>query len=299
MATDSHGAARPSEVPEIGMIGLGLLGSAIGARLRQAGIATVGFDIDQSRVDEFRDQGGNTAASAFDAVRRRLILCLPDSTATARVLDEIGTALEPSSIVIDLTTGDPSDAERNAERLLGGGVRYLDATVGGSSKQTLAGEAIAMIGGDEAAFHDCEPIFTAYARKTFYLGPSGSGARMKLVVNLALGLNRAVLAEALSFARALDINLELALAVLKAGPAYSKAMDVKGDKMVRQDFRVEARLSQHLKDVHLILDAARDAGARAPLTELHRRLLESAQDLGYGGADNSAVIKAWEPAPEA
>jgi 3-hydroxyisobutyrate dehydrogenase-like beta-hydroxyacid dehydrogenase len=177
-------------------------------------------------------------------------------------------------------------------------VSYLDATVGGSSKQTLTGEVIVMVGGDEAAFGDCQEIFAAYARATFYLGPAGCGARMKLVVNLALGLNRAVLDEALSFARALDIQLESALVVLRSGPAYSTAMDIKGLKMVREDFSVEARSSQHLKDVRLILDAARMAGAHVPLTELHRRLLEAAESRGYGDADNSAVLKAFEASPE-
>src|SRR5262249_5035308 len=115
-----------------------------------------------------------------------------------------------------------------------------------------------------------------------------------LVVNLVLGLNRAVLAEGLSFARACGIAPAEALAVLKASAAYSRAMDAKGEKMLNEDFSPEARLSQHLKDVRLILASAAARAAPVPLSEVHRQLLEKAEGAGYGDADNSAVIKAFE-----
>jgi len=275
------------------MVGLGLLGSAIGTRLRQAGFITVGFDLDPVQLSEFRNQGGLTAASAREAVAERLILCLPTSTIAREVLGELESALEPGAIVIDATTGDPADAESNHDRLAKSGIQYLDATVGGSSQQALAGDAIVMAGGAPAAFERCADIFSGFARKSFHVGPAGSGARMKLVLNLALGLNRAVLAEALSFARASGIDPQLALSVLRAGPAYSAAMDAKGEKMIREDFAPEAKLSQHLKDVRLILESAAANGARVPLSEVHRQLLETVERQGYGAADNSAVIKAF------
>lgn len=293
MSTDPNQAPGLPKSGRIGMVGLGLLGSAIGARLRQAGFTTVGFDLDPVQLSEFRNRGGLAAASAREAAAERFILCLPTSTIAREVLGDVESALERGAIVIDATTGDPADAETNHARLAKLGIQYLDATVGGSSRQTLAGGAIVMAGGAPAAFERCTDIFSAFARKSFHVGPAGSGARMKLVLNLALGLNRAVLAEALNFARASGIDPQLALAVLTAGPAYSAAMDAKGEKMIREDFTPEARLSQHLKDVRLILESAAASGARVPLSEVHRRLLETAERQGYGAADNSAVIKAF------
>jgi 3-hydroxyisobutyrate dehydrogenase-like beta-hydroxyacid dehydrogenase len=117
---------------------------------------------------------------------------------------------------------------------------------------------------------------------------------MKLVFNLVLGLHRAVLAEALSFAGSYGIDPAAALEVLKAGAAYSKVMDIKGGKMLSGDFTPEARLSQHLKDVRLIVAAAERCGAMVPLSEIHRELLERAEAAGFGAMDNSAVIKAFE-----
>ncbi len=116
---------------------------------------------------------------------------------------------------------------------------------------------------------------------------------MKLALNLVLGLNRAVLAEGLTFAEALGLDPQVALAVLQAGPAWSRVMETKGAKMLRRDFVPEARLSQHLKDVRLILAAGERAGAPLPLSALHQELLERAEAAGFGAADNSAVIEAW------
>jgi 3-hydroxyisobutyrate dehydrogenase-like beta-hydroxyacid dehydrogenase len=119
---------------------------------------------------------------------------------------------------------------------------------------------------------------------------------MKLVVNLVLGLNRAVLAEGLALAEACDIDAALALQVLKTTPAYSTAMDTKGPKMVARDFSPQARLSQHLKDVRLIRELARRHGASVPLSEIHERLLDQAVAMGLGDADNSAVLGVYSAA---
>ena len=113
---------------------------------------------------------------------------------------------------------------------------------------------------------------------------------MKLVTNLVLGLNRAALAEGLAFGRALGLPGEQTLAILRESMAYSRIMDAKGQKMLRRNFKPQARLSQHLKDVRLMLSAAAVAGARLPLSETHRRLLERAESAGFGHLDNSAII---------
>jgi len=192
--------------------------------------------------------------------------------------------------VIDTTTGEPEEMAGFGARLAGRSIAYLDATIGSSSRQVREGEAILICGGDPAAFARCADLFALCCRKAFHVGPCGSGARMKLALNLVLGLNRAVLGEGLEYARACGIDPAEALEILKAGPAYSRAMDTKGRKMLTGDFEPEARLSQHLKDVRLILAAGERCGAKLPLTTVHRALLEQAEAAGYGASDNSAII---------
>src|SRR5205085_1929779 len=114
----------------------------------------------------------------------------------------------------------------------------------------------------------------------------------KLVTNLVLGLNRAALAEGLVFAEKMGLDLEQTLHLLRESMAYSRIMDSKGEKMVRGDFTPQASLSQHLKDVRLMLSAAERAEIASPLTQTHQRILEAAERLGLGALDNSAIVRA-------
>ncbi len=248
----------------IGMIGLGLLGSAMATQFMKAGFSIVGFDIDAQRRGELETAGGRAAASSHEvaAACQRIVLSLPNSSTVASLLEDLGSMLRPGTTIADTTTGSPDEMAGFGAKLDRAGVAYLDAAVGGSSRQVRGGEAIVMAGGTAQAFRDCEELFASFAQCMFHVGDWGAGACMKLVLNLALGLNRAVLAEALSFARAVGITPRRALEVLEAGPAYSRVMEIKGEKMLTGEFSPEARLSQHLKDVNLILDLANKSGDR-------------------------------------
>ena len=227
------------------------------------------------------------------AVCDRVLLSLYTTDTVEEVLDRLAGGLRPGQILIDTTTGEPEQTARLGARLTARGVHYLDAPISGSSEQTRRGEVTAIVGGPRAAFDACRDLFQCCTEKTIHAGPCGVGAKMKLVSNLVLGLNRAALAEGLVFARTIGLDAESALQVLIHTMAYSRIMDTKGQKMVQGDFATQARLSQHLKDIRLILAAARDAGQDLPLSETHCRLLEVAEAAGFGDADNSAVIRAF------
>jgi 3-hydroxyisobutyrate dehydrogenase-like beta-hydroxyacid dehydrogenase len=270
----------------IGLIGVGLLGSAIAARLSAAGYSVLGYDIIPER------RLGASSAREVARACRTIILSLPTSDIVAQVL--AGIELIPGTTIIDTTTGEPETMTALGAKLAKAGIDYVDATVLGSSRLVRNGAAIVMAGGRRQAFDAAAPLFNTFASRAFYLGSFGAGARMKLVANLALGLHRAVLAETLSFAGACGVSPTDALEVLKAGAAYSRVMEDKGEKMLHHDFSVEARLSQHLKDVRLILAAARAKNAKTPLSQVHRQLLERLEAAGYGNLDNSAIIMAYE-----
>jgi 3-hydroxyisobutyrate dehydrogenase-like beta-hydroxyacid dehydrogenase len=148
-----------------------------------------------------------------------------------------------------------------------------------------------MVGGDPDAYHACADLWDLMAERVFYLGPAGSGSKAKLATNLVLGLNRLVLAEGMVFAEKLGLPLDTFLELLKASPAYSVAVDVKGEKMRQGDFKPVSRIRQHHKDVSLMLKHAHDNNLALPLTELHRGILERAMAAGDGDLDTSAVIR--------
>jgi len=272
------------------------VGTAIAERLLAAGYGVLGYDLRAGQLEILARLGGRPQPSAEDVAVRcgRLILSLPTSAVAGAVLEEIKPRLAPGTVVVDTTTGAPEDAAAFAKSLCALGVEYLDATVGGSSRQVRTREAIFICGGTETAFARCRDLFEHCCREAYHVGPAGAGARMKLVVNLVLGLNRAVLAEGLEFARSSGIDPYLALDILKASPAYSCAMDTKGLRMLNGEFEPEARLSQHLKDVRLILAEGQRLAARLPLSTVHRGLLEEVEAAGFGASDNCAVIKAFQ-----
>ena len=282
-----------TERPAVGLIGLGLMGSALADRLLGAGQCVIGWDIDAGRRSVLRERGGDAARDAQDVFSRcsRVVLSLPSHREVGDVLRAAGATLGAGLTIIDTTTGDPASTEELARSMNEQGVIYLDATISGSSAQVRAGSGTLMVGGDAGTIAACSDIFALIGSQTFHTGRAGTGARMKLVTNLVLGLNRAALAEGLTFAEAIGLDPALSLAVMRGSLAYSRIMDTKGERMIYGEFAPDARLSQHLKDVRLIVGIGQHAGLPMPLSTAHRNTLEEAETAGYGELDNSAIIK--------
>lgn len=280
----------------IGLIGAGLMGLAMAERLCAGGREVLGWDISSVQRSALSNLGGAVADNSNEVFQRcnHVILSLPDDDVVSRVLSEAGPALHPGQIVMDTSSGAPETAAEIDRQLAPRGVEYLDATVSGNSEQTRHGQVMMMVGGSRVAFEKCQDLFRLFAKHIIHTGPCGSGAKMKLITNLVLGLNRAALAEGLVFARSLGLNDEQTLQVLKDSMAYSRIMDAKGGKMVHEDFEPHAKLSQHLKDVRLMLEAAAKTDTRLPLSETHRDILLFGERNGLGQLDNSAIIRAIE-----
>lgn len=280
----------------IGLIGMGLVGQALIARLQAVVYRVVGFDTAQGSRDSAAGKGVEIAPNAQSVAKlcEIVLLSLPNHDIVQSVIEQLMPALRPGMIIVDTTTGSPSIVEAIAARLDAKGVYWVDATISGSSDQLYRGEVTILAGGTSIAIQRCKPLFRAIANDWMHVGPCGSGLRMKLVSNLVLGLNRAALAEGLAFADALQLDAKLTLEALRRSMAYSRMMDTKGDKMIDKDFRPQGRLSQHLKDVRLMQS---ESTIRLPLTEAHQQLLEKAEGLGHGDLDNSAVILAYDERP--
>ena len=315
----------------VGLIGLGLVGTAIAECLLRQQFDVVGFDIDSARCKHLEELGVIVLSNSTEVAQEveRVILSLPDTQTVQQVIARLsegwsrswegpggardegrvtrdegrGTSDERRATsaerrapryIIDTTTGDPDTTAALADRLRKQRIYLLDATISGSSQQVRNRETVFMVGGDKAAFEICQDIFRAITEKVFYLGPSGNGSKAKLASNLVLGLNRLVLAEGLVFAGKLGLEPQAFLELLKVTPAYSAIMDTKGKKMLNGDFTPQARLRQHHKDVSIILKYAERSGQELPLSKVHLDVLEKAVAAGDGDLDNSAVIREIE-----
>jgi len=283
-------------VQKIGLVGLGLMGNALAGQFLKSGFQVVGFDLDLKQKRALAGLGGTPVGSAGEIVDacQRIVFSLPTTDIVESVVGKMKGNLRAGTIIIDTTTGEPEQTKALAAKLAKKRVRYLDATIVGNSEQVRAGDVIVLVGGSRATFKACRDVFDCFTRQAFHVGPCGSAARMKLIVNLVLGLNRAALAEGLAFARAVGVSPRHALEILKAGASYSRVMDTKGKKMLTRDFSPQARLSQHLKDVRLILSLGKRVKLKLPMSALHCKLLEKVEAVDGGQLDNSAIIKAFE-----
>jgi 3-hydroxyisobutyrate dehydrogenase-like beta-hydroxyacid dehydrogenase len=279
----------------IGIIGLGLMGAAMTQRLVSASIAVIGFDVDPVRAKAIAGLGGAPAGSIAALARQAaaVILAVYDTDQVEAVVEnDILPALGDGSgkLVLCTATCDPDRIATLAERVGRRGLRFLEVPVSGSSAQVAAGEGVAMVGGDAETVAAADALVAVLFPARFHIGKVGDGGRAKLATNLILGLNRLVLAEGLLFAERLGLDSERFLDCAKRSAAYSQAMDTKGMKMVRGDFTPQARASQHLKDIALMLAKAEQVGQALPLARLHADILEACVAHGEGDLDNSVVI---------
>ena len=265
----------------IGILGLGLIGTAIASRLNAADYKIVGFDPAVPKI-----QGVTSVSSPNEVFSRSdfVILCLPDGNYVQAIINEVRSIIHERHLIINTTTGDANRPH----------AQMIEATIGGSSALLRDGAALLFLGGDKAQISRAQPVLDILSPNSFHLGDFGAGAKFKLIHNMAIGLNRAVVAETLCFAEALGFDLNQSLDILLQSPASSTAMAAKGQKMIEAEYQPpQARLAQHLKDVRLILAAAEETSTKVPLTQLHRELLSLAELRGFGDADNAAIIEAY------
>jgi 3-hydroxyisobutyrate dehydrogenase-like beta-hydroxyacid dehydrogenase len=284
-----------SLVGEIGIVGLGLLGSALAERLLGAGYAVLGFDIDPERQPALEKIGGRFAS--LPEVAQRCGVLLVAVFDTAQVEDVVAGGLlsavgsNSGKIVLCASTCDPDRIAALAGRIEPQGLHLLEMPVSGTSEQVRQGDAVALIGGEPARLAQVVDIIAAIFPSHFHIGPIGQAGRAKLAINLILGLNRLALAEGLVFAERMQLETGRFLEVARQAACYSQVMDSKGVKMLRGDFAPEGRARQTLKDVKLILAQARKLGQDLPLARLNAEILENCVLKGEGEADNSIVIQ--------
>jgi putative dehydrogenase len=288
-------AAVPDRAP-VGLIGIGLLGQALAQRLRGAGFEVIGFDVDPAKSARLAELGGRPAASIADVARTcgAIVLAVFSTDQVEDVVErELLPALGDNSgrIVLCASTCDPDRIAALGERVAAHGLRLLETPVSGSSGQVSRGEGVGLIGGDPRTTAEAGSILRTLFPAYFHIGRIGDGGRAKLAINLILGLNRLALAEGLVFAQRLGLEPKALLEVARKSAAYSQVMDIKGAKMAGGEFSAEGRITQHLKDVHLMLEQAERVKQQLPLLAVHADVLEACVRAGDGDLDNSAVIK--------
>ena len=278
----------------IAVIGLGLMGGALAANLMEEGHTVVGYDPEGARRAEHSARGGEVATSESEAVApcEFALLSLPNGAIMREVCDRITATGPPGLLVMDTTTADPGDSIDAAAALGEAAIGYVDATVSGNAAQGARRDIIFMIGGPDDLAATAGAILEPLGRAVYHVGEVGAGSQVKLVVNHILSINRTAVAEGLAVAEKAGLDLATVLDVLRDGAAYSKAMDIWGDRMVSGDHWPPAsRVRQSHKDSRLINAHAERVGASRALVAVVREALIEAEEGGLSDADNSSVME--------
>ena len=281
----------------IGLVGVGLLGTAVARRLLKAGHRVVGFDPAPDRVRALLTMGGEAATSAravalaSDAVCT-LLPSLPTVEAAVLGPDGVAAAGKPGQVVIQMSTISPALSVRLAAESRARGLDFLDCPVSGASGQVARGEGMLFVGGERRVFERWRPLLEAVLPRAVYVGPAGQAMVLKLVANLLVALHSAAAAEALHLARQAGLDPAVALEVLSGSAAGSRMLEVRGPLMVRGEYPAQMKLDIFMKDLHLIQEAAAAAGAALPLTDTAERLFAAAAGTGHGDEDLAVVLTA-------
>src|SRR5579871_2260732 len=279
----------------IGVIGLGLMGAAVAARLIDAGNTVIGFDIDVARCQAFKAEGGGLAATAREVATRcqTIVVAVYSADQVEAVLAELGRIEKPArNVMICTTTCTPDEIARIAKQADAAGLAFVEAPISGTSAELRNGSAMALVAGPQETIDSVDATLDILCPQRVSVGRIGDASRTKLAINLILQNNRAALAEGIAFAQALGLDPAVFLATARRSAAYSRVMDTKGDKMLARDFTPQSHISQTLKDAELILAAAERHGLALPMTSTQAALLRTAIALEGPDSDSAAVIEA-------
>jgi 3-hydroxyisobutyrate dehydrogenase-like beta-hydroxyacid dehydrogenase len=283
----------------IGIIGVGLLGSAVASRLLKGGFEVAAYDTRPEQVKALQAQGLIAAASIAEAAAEAdaVFTILPSLESVETTILGGGGLIETAPrdcTLIQMSTISPMLTQHLAAAALAGGLGFLDAPMSGTSAMVEQGDCTLFVAGDRSRAEACQPIFDAIAKKTHYVGAAGMASLAKLATNLLVGLNTAALAEALVLGAKGGLAPGLLVEILKESAGASKMLDVRGPLMVSRRFDAQMKVDLFLKDFKLMLEEGLRLGVPLPLTSLTQQLATATVEAGRGNEDLAAIVTIFE-----
>ncbi|GAB3975880.1 2-hydroxy-3-oxopropionate reductase [Plantactinospora veratri] len=283
----------------IGVIGLGIMGGPMAANLIKAGHDVVGYDVSPTRNAALEQAGGKVAASIGELVRQvdvviTMVRDSADVEAVALGEDGVLANARPGQLYVDMSSISPGTSRQVAEAARPRSVRVLDAPVSGGEAGAIEGTLSIMVGGEPADFTAARPILEVLGATVVHVGPAGAGQTVKAANQLIVAGTIELVAEAIVFLEAYQVDTEAAVKVLAGGLAGNRILDRKAAGMLARQFQPGFRIDLHHKDMGIVTSAAREAGVVIPLGAAVAQLIAALKAQGDGGLDHSALLKLVE-----
>lgn len=279
----------------LGFIGLGVMGRPMALNLLRSGHRLVVHNRTAAKAQALADQGAAVAQSAAEVAGRAEVIftMLPDAPDVEAVYfgpEGIFAAARPGQLYIDMSTSSPTLARRIAETAEGLGAEALDAPVSGGEAGAVAGSLAIMVGGSERALERALPLLQVLGQTIVHVGGPGAGQVVKACNQLMVAAHLEAAAEAMALAQAAGVDPAVVRTALLGGYAFSRVLEVHGERALRGDFTSGFRIALHDKDLRLALELAGSLHLSLPMTELAKATLAQAVAEGEGGRDHSWLI---------
>jgi L-threonate 2-dehydrogenase len=281
----------------VGMIGLGIMGSAMSGNLMQAGFKILGYDLLPRRREEHKKAGGSAARNCRDIAKRCdiVVTSLPSSDALLDTAAEIAESSRSNQIVIETSTL-PIPVKEEARKLLAArGTILLDCTLSGTGAQARVKDLVVYASGDRKSYRRIAPVLNGFARSHYYVGSFGAGSKVKFVANLLVAIHNVAAAEAMVLAMKSGLDPAMVLKVVADGAGASRMLQVRGPMMVKGDYSEAAmKVQVWQKDMTIIGDYARKIDCPTPLFSASAPIYTAAMAMGLGAEDTGAVCTVLE-----
>jgi L-threonate 2-dehydrogenase len=278
----------------VGIVGLGIMGSAIARNLVERGWTVIGTDIDLAKRAELAAAGVVIAADVKQLARGAEIIMtsLPGAAAADAVAHDIAASGEPPRIVAELSTLAIADKLRFAEILENAGHIALDCPLSGTGAQAKTRDLVVYASGDSAAIARCAPLFADFAKQSADLGAYGNGSRMKFVANHLVAIHNVAAAEAMLLAQRAGLDPKLVVEMIGPGAGGSRMFQMRAPMMVEGAYEpATMKVSTWKKDMAIIAEFADEVGCETPLFTLTQPVYSKALDMGLGDQDTASVFE--------
>jgi 3-hydroxyisobutyrate dehydrogenase len=294
MSPDSQNA-----LPSVGWIGTGVMGSPMAGHLLAAGYELTVFNRTREKTDTVREAGATVADSPAEVAAAADIVCTMlgyPHDVQSTVLGDGGVleAMRPGSLLIDLTTSEPSLAVAIQEAAAEKGLDALDAPVSGGDVGARNGALVIMVGGTRDAFERGESLLSVFGRVVTLQGGPGSGQHTKMVNQIAIASGMIGLCEAMVYATRAGLDVERVLDTIKDGAAGSFSMTNYGPRLLKDDLEPGFKIDHFVKDLGLALLEGRRMKLPLPGTALAEQLYVAAQAQGFGQKGTQALLRVLE-----
>jgi len=284
-------------MPErLGVIGLGFMGRPIAENYLKKGYPVTIYDIRESVLKDMEALGATVARSPLEVAKqsRFIFIVVPDEKTVKKLLwskEGLAKGTAKSSVIIDMTTSDPSSSQKNEKKLASLGIDHLDSPMTGGAIGARNGQLLLMVGGKKEVFQRCEALFAAISKGAIYMGPAGSGHLMKLIHNQLSHSTFLASCEAVALGEKLGLNREMMIRVFNEGNARSYATEVRFPKFILPEtYNIGATFATVYKDISIVKRVGNRARMKLPMNDCTYKYWKYPIDRGEGQEDFTKIV---------